>query len=137
MDASEIESILVDSRQMIDSLVKVQDAYDAVGWRVSEPASAKFRHMCLHAMQTTAKLARVAERNDHREDEGTPVSDDELRDLLAAEGLLLADVAVTLLQLVSLADVDLGAALHDLYRRNAMRFAPSSAFAQLEPWVYE
>jgi len=137
MNAEDIEQLLEASRQPLENLVRVQDAYDLVGWRVSNPSTAKFRHICLHMMRTTAEFARLAEHNDHSEDEGEPVSDSELADQLHDHGLLLAEAAFSVLQLASLGRIDLSAALHDLYRRNASYFAPNSAFADLEAWEWD
>jgi len=41
MDKEKIDASLSSSREAIASLVKVQSAYDEIGWRVSEPAAAK------------------------------------------------------------------------------------------------
>lgn len=137
MRVAELEGVFDTAQESLSDLVAVQEAYDVDGWRVSSPKTAKFRHICLHLMDTTAKFAKIAERSDHREDEGDPMSDDELRELLEDRGLLVAELAFSMLQIASLGDVNVSAALHDLYRRNARHFAPDSVFAELEPRRYQ
>jgi hypothetical protein len=137
MNRSELQAAFDASRPALETLVRIQAEYDKVGWRVSEPAAAKFRHICLHLMRTTADFARIAEHNDHHEDDGEPVSNEELRALLGEQGLLIAELAFSLFQLAELGEVNVAVALHDLYRRNAGHFAPESPFADLEPIRYD
>lgn len=135
MDANTIEARLLAASDVLRDLIGVQVAYDEVGWRVSEPAAAKLRHICLHLMDVTAKFARIAEHNDHLEDEGRPISNRDLAARLSEQRLLLAELLFSVLQLADLGDVDLAAALHDLYVRNAQHFAPESGFASLDGWM--
>jgi len=88
-------------------------------------------------MRTAADFAKIAEHNDHAEDEGHPVSNEELQRILEEKGLVVAELAFSLLQVLELGDIDLATALHDLYRRNASHFAPDSSFAALVPIRYD
>lgn len=133
---SELESTIAASTAAFERLRAVQNAYDEVGWRVSEPLSAKYRHICLHLVDVVAQFAHIAERNDHLEDDGGPMDDAVLAERVKEHGILQAELMFSLLQLASIGDVDIPTALHDLYARNARHFAPDSVFAELEQRVY-
>lgn len=132
METHEIEAALATARQPLSGLVAVQRAYDVVGWRVSEPATAKFRHICLHLAKTTAKFAAIAETNDHDEDAGTPVGDAALSEQLKGHDVVIAELLSYALQLAELGGVDLSDATGRMLQRNAARFAADSAFSKLQ-----
>ncbi len=131
MEPHEIEAALAAAQQPLSGLVAVQRAYDAVGWRVSEPAAAKFRHICLHLAKNTAKFAAIAETNDHDEDGGTPIDDATLAEQLRDHDVVIAELLSYALQLAELGDVDLSDAMGKMLHRNALRFAQGSAFTQI------
>ena len=132
MEPHEIEAALAAAQQPLSGLVAVQRAYDAVGWRVSEPAAAKFRHICLHLAKNTAKFAAIAETNDHDEDDGKPVDDATLAGQLREHDVVIAELLSYALQLAELGNVDLSDAMRKMLHRNATRFAQDSAFARLQ-----
>lgn len=137
MDADEIATAIDEASASLNTLRDVQAGYDAVGWRVSDPKTAKFRHICLHLMDATAKLAMVAEHNDHQEDAGRPISDEQFRSDLHEHGLLVAELVFSILQIAEIGDIDLGAAYSDMLARNAGCFAPTSEYAKLSRREYD
>lgn len=126
----ELRSAVERARAGLTELAAVQRQYDAVGWRISKPASAKMRHIVLHLTACVGSLSAVCEGQEHLELEPSATGD-EVRDKLAQRQADIATLLISAVQLAELANIDPGALLAATYVRNAKRFAPTSAFATL------
>ena len=125
--SEQLDSLLAGMR----SAQLLQAAYDDVGWRIQEPSWAKTRHMLYHLMKVTAELAVLVEAVEHAEDDGDTTSSTEFNLQLREHRHPAADLDFHAAQIANLANVDLGAELVQLWARNAERFAPDSAFADI------
>src|SRR5664279_5553799 len=99
---------------------ELQQQYDAVGWQISEPNYAKARHVLLHLIKITSRLAALVE---HVEHVASSRKGSDLEVSFAAELGQHRDIAAHLLfhsaQLANLAEADLTYELATLYRANA------------------
>jgi NTP pyrophosphatase (non-canonical NTP hydrolase) len=105
------------------ALQAAQTAYDADMWDISDPKFANLRHIQLHLAITVGKLAKLLEPQDHRDHNGQDIElfdPDEIRSIIA-------DLMIHAAQIANLQSLDLGQALTERYRRNALRFAPQSS----------
>lgn len=113
----------------------LQAQYDLVGWQIKDPEYAKIRHVLLHLMKITADVAAIVEHVEHSVHNG--VDENEIAREFSATLKDRSDIAGDLLfhaaQFANLGEYDLADQLVGVYARNAARFAPESAFAELKP----
>ena len=104
------------------ALQDMQAIYDADMWEITDPKFANLRHIHLHLAIVVGKMARLLEPQDHRAYSGNTVQEldpDEVR-------AIIADLLIHAAQIANIQSLDLGGALTERYRRNALRFAPTS-----------
>jgi len=110
----------------------IQQQYDKVGWRMSEPEFRKFRHIAIHLSKYVGKLSEIAEQWEHAVyDDGIGESGvviaSKAEDIASAVGSLIYHSA----QLSSLAGLQMSVCFLDRLTANAIRFAPESVFTKL------
>ncbi|MGR6998874.1 hypothetical protein ACU686_13225 [Yinghuangia aomiensis] len=114
------------------AIQRLQDEYDDVGWRIQEPSWAKARHLLYHLLSATTELALLVEEVEHAEERGEAVSSDDFNKVLAEHSGISAHLLFHAAQIANMSGADLGKELVRLHAGNAKRFAPDSAFGQLE-----
>ena len=134
--AADIEAAIDRAQPHLDTLRALQAGYDDVGWNIQSPLSSKFRHMLYHLRDALGALDRLVEANEHAEHAGRPPSDDDIRAMIHANGMLVADLLFGVLQLAELGDINTAGALRDMWARNARQFAPDSPYADLTQVTY-
>jgi len=116
----------------LEALQLLQAEYDAIGWRISDPAFEKFRHIALHLTIMAGRFSAVCEAGEHEataSPEGTSTVN-----LLKFEETVKVEVADMLFhaaQLANLVNLTLHSCLMERYATNASRFAPDSKFASI------
>lgn len=113
------------------AIQQLQDEYDKVGWQIKDPTWAKSRHLLYHLLSATTELALLIEDVEHAEVRGEVVSSEDFNNKLAEHRGISANLLFHAAQIANMSGIDLGAELVRLQARNAQRFAPDSAFAQL------
>ncbi|MGL5861850.1 MAG: hypothetical protein ACRCY9_11420 [Phycicoccus sp.] len=115
-----------------DAIQQLQARYDEVGWRIQEPSWAKARHLLYHLMSATTELALLVEEVEHAQERGETVSSEEFNSSLAQHAGISANLLFHAAQIANMSGISFGAELTRLHHRNAQRFAPTSAFAELD-----
>lgn len=124
----------VDSlRRALPDLQYLQESYDTVGWRVSDPPWRKTRHVLLHLSAVSAEIAAVIERLEHAEEDGVAAEelDALFRDAMTRPSRLAADLVMHGLQLATIVERGIDELMIERYRSNAARFAPGTTFAEV------
>jgi len=104
------------------ALQTAQAHYDADMWDISDPKFANLRHIQLHLAITVGKLAKLLEPQDHRAYNGQEVEELDKNEVRP----IVADLLIHAAEIANIQSFDLGEALAERYRRNAVRFAPQS-----------
>lgn len=115
----------------LEAVQELQRRYDEVGWRIEEPSWAKVRHVLLHLTKINAQIAKLVEKVEHAEDEGSPPTSAEFARELSDHANLGSDLLFHAAQFANLSGYSLSEELRRLYRTNSARFAPNSPFATL------
>lgn len=133
--SSELQELQSKASAGLAAVQDLQAQYDIVGWQIKDPEYAKIRHVLLHLMKITADVAAIVEHVEHSVHNGVDPSEIErdfastIKDRSDIAGDLLFHAA----QFANLGEYDLADQLVGVYARNASRFAPESAFADLSP----
>ncbi|MFD5845683.1 hypothetical protein [Streptomyces chartreusis] len=121
--------LLEEARQGLEKLQTMQVAYDDAMWDIENTAHAKLRHIHIHLSVTLGKLAKIIEPDDHRDHRAEEVDVRAHADELSP---IVADLLMHCAQISNLVGGNMGEFLTARYIQNAKRFAPSSAFAELD-----
>jgi hypothetical protein len=114
------------------AIQQLQEEYDRVGWQIKDPTWAKSRHLLYHLLSATTELALLVEDAEHAEVRGEIVTSEDFNKKLAEHRGISANLLFHAAQIANMSGLDLGAELVRLQAKNAQRFAPGSAFAQLK-----
>lgn len=125
----EMNHLCRDLAEGLRALQALQRRYDDEMWDIEEPSFEKLRHIHIHLSSTVGKLARIIEPMDHAYHRGESADTAETGQALRP---VLADLVMHAAQVATLLDADLAGMLIDRYRQNSLRFAPSSAFAEIQ-----
>lgn len=107
----------------LQALQAAQTWYDADMWEITDPKFASLRHIHLHLTITIGKLARLLEPQDHCAYNGQDVEAFDPNEIRP----IVADLLIHAAQIANIESLDLGQALAERYRGNALRFAPQSS----------
>jgi hypothetical protein len=117
MTATTLYEEIDSSGEGLRRLVGVQKQFDEIAWEVGGSSFAKFRHIVLHLLQSTATLGKLVERCEHHE-LVEPNSDSAVAAMLQSDGIVIGKLMMAVLQLANLAEVDIADMLHQLYEHH-------------------
>lgn len=128
----DIEKSLKNASHGLAAVQKIQQGYDKVGWRMSEPEFRKLRHIFIHLSKGMGALANVTEHWEHDAfDRGlgeAGISVKEGREVIKS---LVGDLVYHSAQLSSMVELDLASCFFEKISQNATRFAPDSVFPSI------
>ncbi len=109
----------------------LQAAYDAIGWRISEPAMAKARHLMYHTLRAITELAVIVEAAEHSEESGNTMSNDEFQAVISENSQIVGALLMHAFQIANLGGYSASEAYRTVLAKSARRFAPDSGFVNI------